>query len=154
MPASATPPARGDARLAEALAAYVPPLVLESLTHDPAPASAARATAFTGAFLPAIFLAGAAATVFAVLPASTGFGFAFPLAWVAGSAVALAMALSSLYFAVIYSIDAMMPVDQEGVTKLMADGLPTSIRTPVGTRLPLGESISNTTISSLSWLAA
>ena len=51
MPASATPPARGDARLAEALAAYVPPLVLESLTHDPAPASAARATAFTGAVL-------------------------------------------------------------------------------------------------------
>jgi len=50
MPAAAPPP-QGDARLAEALAAYVPPLVLENLAHDPQPTSEARATTFPAAVL-------------------------------------------------------------------------------------------------------
>jgi hypothetical protein len=38
--------------------------------------------------------------------------------------------------------------------KLIAEGLPTLIRTPVGTRPPEALSILKTVMSSLSWLAA
>lgn len=54
MPASPDPasvPSGGDARLAEALAAYVPPLVLENLALDSAPPAGARVTTFTGVVL-------------------------------------------------------------------------------------------------------
>ena len=49
--ATASASSGGDARLAEALAAYVPPLVLENLAPGTAPSAEARATAFTGAVL-------------------------------------------------------------------------------------------------------
>ena len=50
-PVTAPEPPGGDARLAEALAAYVPPLVLEQLARDSAPLADARATTFEGAVL-------------------------------------------------------------------------------------------------------
>ena len=50
-PVTAPEPPGGDARLAEALAAYVPPLVLEQLARDSAPLADARATTFEGVVL-------------------------------------------------------------------------------------------------------
>ncbi len=49
--AAAHPPSGGDARLAAALAAYVPPLVLENFAPADTPPAEARATTFTGAVL-------------------------------------------------------------------------------------------------------
>jgi hypothetical protein len=65
----------------------------------------------------------------------------------------LAMESSPRYFSIEHSIDAMRSSFQEGVTKLIAEGLPTAMRTPVGIRLPARWSTWKAVISSLSWLA-
>jgi hypothetical protein len=104
-------------------------------------------------FVAVFFFFGSATAALAFLRAATG-GAAFALAGVARPVLALAMASSPLSFSIEISIDAMTPLFQEGITKLIADGLPTLTRTPVGIRPPVSESIANTVMSSLSWLAA
>ena len=103
-------------------------------------------------FLQAAFFFGTTASTFPVLRAAAG-GAAFTFAGATRPVPALAMASSSCYFLVAFSINGMTPVFQEGVTKLIAEGLPTPIRTPVGIRVPAASSIWKTVISSLSWLA-
>ncbi|MFL5254026.1 MAG: hypothetical protein ACJ8AI_14240 [Rhodopila sp.] len=105
---------------------------------------AGSAAVFFAGFAMGSFAAGAAAGFF---PAGAAAGLAFLRTRAAGAAafpfadcsrpeVALAMGSSLLYVSVEHSIDRMCRAFQEGVTKLIADGLPTLISTPVRIRLP------------------
>jgi hypothetical protein len=77
------------------------------------------------------FFAAAGGPAFPRTPAA-----AFSFADCARPEVALAMGSSLLYVSVENSIDRLRGRIQEGVTKLIADGLPTLIATPVRIRLP------------------
>jgi hypothetical protein len=103
-------------------------------------------------FLAAAFFFGSTASTFPFLRAAAG-GAAFAFTGAARPVPALAMASSSGYSLVAFSINRMSPVFQEGITKLIAEGLPTPIRTPVWIKVPAVSSIWKTVISSLSWLA-
>ena len=107
---------------------------------------------FTAAFLAPTF-AGETTAIFAFLRAAAG-SADLTLAVVAPPLLGLAMAFSHDTCRLENSIDALTPLFQVGVTKLIADGLPTLIRIPVGIRVPVSWSMWNTVISSLSWLAA
>jgi hypothetical protein len=97
----------------------------------PAFFAAAATDFFAGA---AVFFLAAAAAGGPAFPRTRAAAFSF--ADCARPEVALAITSSLFYVSVENSIDRMRGWFQEGVTKLIADGLPTLISTPVRIRLP------------------
>jgi hypothetical protein len=92
----------------------------------------------------------AALTTIAFLRAGNSAAPGFASLAVTEPVLALAMALSSRCFSVENSIHGSGSIFQVAVTKLIAEGLPATIRTAVAIKLPFRWSMSKTVISSLS----